>query len=260
MVAGGGIAAAATLLIGGVLGAWQSTEFLIVALLAAIVAAGAAWLHAMLAEMPAERSIPGPIAGVIAAGVLAVLAIGNLLEMLFDVEQIGDRSGILGAVATVVLAVAAAAVLVGAVRRAPDMTIALRSSDRPSRLAQVGIALFLVGWAINLASYWQILQATRSLAVVTLAALIILLVGRGLPALAAWVGIVLGAIGALVTLDHWNQLLRLGETRLTLGITDFVPILLVSVGVALVTVAGVLLVLAARTVAAPPAPEAGTAS
>jgi hypothetical protein len=251
MVAGGGLGAAVVLLIVGIIGAWPSTEFLLIALLAAVVAGAAAWFHVMLEDQPANvRSVPGPIVGLFAGSVLAVLAVGNVIETLFELDDLDA----LGALAAIALAIAAGALLVGAVRRAPEIGVAIRSTATTSRLALAGIGLVLVGWALNLASYWNMSAATVVLTVLTLAALVILLTGRGLPALSAWAGVALGAVGAVITLDHWNGLLRIGRTQLTLGITDFLPILLISVGVALIIVAGVLLGLAARPVATPPTP------
>jgi hypothetical protein len=95
-------------------------------------------------------------------------------------------------------------------------------------------------------------QATRSLAILTLAALIVLLAGRGLPAMATWVPAVLGLVGAIIALDHWRQLQRLSEET-ELGITDYLPFLLYALGVALVIAAGALAGIKARLATAPPA-------
>jgi hypothetical protein len=129
----------------------------------------------------------------------------------------------------------------------------VRSTATASRLALAGLALVLIGWAVNLASYWTMTQATRSLAIVTLAALIVLLAGRGLPSMAAWFPLVLGLVGAVIALDHWRQLQRLGEEQFELAITDYLPFLLYAVGVVLVIVAGALAGIPARPVNAPPA-------
>lgn len=256
MVAAGGVGAAIVLLIGGLIGAWPSTEFLLIALIAAVVAAGAAWLQSMVEDATASLSIPAPIVGLIAGAVLAVLAVWNVIEMIFDLDQLDERGGALGALATIALAVAAVALLIGAVRRAPAVTIAVRSTDLPTRLVVAGYVLVLIAWAVNLASYWTMNQATRSLWVLTLAAAITLLASRGLPVLSAWVGVAFGAIGALIALDHWNQLVNLGDDT-SLGVTDFLPLLIYSIGIALIIAAGVLIGLAARAVTAPPptAPE-----
>jgi hypothetical protein len=82
-------------------------------------------------------------------------------------------------------------------------------------------------------------QATLTLAVLTLAALLIVLAGGGLPTAATWVGLGLTVVGALLAFDQWGQLSRLGETRLELGLTDYLPFLIYVIGLVLIAAAGV---------------------
>ena len=258
VVAGSGIAAAVVLVAGGVVGAWASSEFLLIAVVGAVIAAGAAWLEPLIESTTARFSIRARTIAVLAAAVVAVLAIMNGIEMLFDLDQLDERGGIVGAALTAVLAIDAATLLGAAVRPDPQAVAAARPSAPGPGLASVGLALVLVAWGLNLASYWTMTQATLALGILTLAAVIVLLAGRGLPLLTAWVGVALGAIGALIALDHWGQLQRLGETRLELGVTDFVPFLLYALGIAAIIAGGVMTAggIRSSSAAAPTDPEA----
>ena len=253
-VVGAALAAAGVLVVGGLIGAWPSGDFLVIALLAALVAAGAAWVGSSMP--PAiSRAVPSEILASLAGAVVAVLGIWRLIELVFDFDQLDEVGGVVGAAVIVALAIVGAGLLLAAHQRDTSTAEAIRSSDRSAQLALLGLALVLLGWAINLASYWTMRQATPTLALLTLAALIIVLAGRGLPQLATWVGIVLAALGALVALDLWGQLTRLGATRLDLGMTDYLPFLVYIVGLVLILAAGVRVVMVTR-VGLPPAPSA----
>jgi len=256
MVVGAGIAAALVALIGGVIGAWSSNDFLVLALLAAIVAAAAAWSTAaprITAAVPVQLEIVATLA----AGVVAVLGIWRAIEALFDIDQASEYGGIVGLIVNAGLAVLGAVLLWYALRRDPATSSALRSSDRSARLAIGGLALALLGWAVMLAGYWTMRQAAPSLVLITLAALVVLLAGRGLPAIATWVGVALGALSALLAIGLWGQLTRLGESRLDLGLTDYLPFIAYVAGIALVIAGGALTGMEAmpRSPASPASPN-----
>lgn len=253
-VVGAALGAAAVIVVGGLLGAWPSGDFLVIALLAALIAAGAAWMGD---SMPPSirRVVPSGILASLSGAVVAVLGIWRLIELAFDFDQLDNVGGVVGAAVVIALAVLGAGLLLVAHQRDTATSAAVRSSDRSVQLALLGLALVLLGWTLNLASYWTMRQATPTLTLLTLAALIIVLAGRGLPPLATWVGIVLAAIGALVALDLWGQLTRLGATRLDLGLTDYMPFLVYIVGLVLILAAGVRVVMITR-VGLPPAPSA----
>jgi hypothetical protein len=255
MVAGAGIVAAVVALIGGVVGAWSSNDFLVLALLAAIVAAAAAWSSAA-PRVTSAIPLRFEIVATLAAAVVAVLGIWRLIEALFDFDQMDEYGGIVGLATNAGLAAAGVALGWFALQRDPATSAAIRSSDRSARLAAGGLALALLGWAVMLAGYWTMRQAALSLVLVTLAALIVLLAGRGLPAVAGWVGVVVGALAGLVALDLWGQLMRLGERRLDLGLTDYLPFVAYVVGLVLIIAGGALTGMAAmpRTPASPAAP------
>lgn len=260
IVAGGSIAAGVVLVVGGLLGAWPSTEFLVLALVAAVIAGAAAWLGPVVDDARMTFSVPGPLVALVAAAVLAVLGVLDGVELLWDLDQIDDRGGVLGAIAALALAVIGVLSLAGAAGAVPALHAAVRAADLPTRLALAGVALVLVGWALNLASYWTMSQATRSLVLVVVAALIGVLAGRGLPAIAAWVGAAVGLVAGLVWLDHWGQLQRLGEERLALEVTDYLPLLLILLGIVGVVAGGALAGMAARAVASSPTTSTGAAN
>ena len=235
-VVGLGLGAVAILVVGGLLGAWSSTEFVVIALVAAIVAVAATWMGASLPASIAGAA-PAPIIASLATAVVAVLGIWRLIELLADLNELDEVGGAVGAVAIVLLAIVGGALLGAAYRRDAATEMAVRANDDRAQLALFGLLLVLLGWGINLASYWTMRQATLSLTLLTLAALIIVLAGRGLTVVAAWVGIALAAVAALLALDQWSQLSRLGDTRLELGLTDYLPFI--------VYVAGLVLIIAA---------------
>ena len=187
LVVGGSIAAIVVTILGLPFGTWDSTDFVLLVLVAAIVALVAA-------AMSVNSRNPGPLALIEAgaAAVLAVLAVWNFIEILFDLDQ-DDRGGIIGILFTVALAGAGVAVLVGAVNRLGGPRALGVRDGRGATVAAIGFVLVLVGWAANLSiSYWTMAQASLSLAVLTVATVIILAsrrvddadpgrVGRGCP-------------------------------------------------------------------------------
>jgi hypothetical protein len=207
--------------------------------------------------MPASigRAVPPAILASLAGAVVAVLGIGRLIELLFDFDQLDEVGGIVGALLTIALALVGGGLLWFALRRDTATSSAIRSRDRSVQIAIIGLVLVGLGWALNLASYWTMRQATPTLALLTVAGLTIVLAGRGVPPLATWVGIVLAAVGALLALDLWGQLTRLGATRLDLGLTDYLPFLIYVAGLVLILAAGARVIMTTR-VGLPSAPSA----
>jgi hypothetical protein len=252
MVVGAAAVAAVILVVGGLVRAWPSGDFVVIALLAALVAAGAAWMGDAMPSSIA-RAVPPAILASLAAAVVAVLGIWRSIELLFDLDQLDEVGGVVGAALIIALAVAGGALMLFAHQRDEATSSAIRSRDRSVQLALIGLALVLLGWAINLASYWTMRQATPTLTLLTVAALTIVLAGRGLTPLATWVGVVLAALGVLLALDMWGQLTRLGDTRLDLGLTDYLPFFIYLAGLLLILAAGVRVIMTTR-VGLPPAP------
>lgn len=242
LVAGAGIAAALVILVGGVLGAWPDGEFLGLTLIAAIVLAGAAWGAATRERV---AGVPLRIVATLAAAALAAIAILAVIEALFDIDDLGDHGGILGLALRIALAVLAGLAAVTAARGDGATLAALRATALPARLAILGLALVLVGWAINLASYWTTRQAAAIVVVLVVAALLVALAGRGLPAMASWIGGALAVIGAVLAASLWGQLMRLGDD-IDLDLLDFLPFLVIVVGLLAILGGAAQAVMAAR--------------
>jgi hypothetical protein len=236
LVVGGSIAAIVVTILGLPFGTWDSTDFVLLVLVAAIVALVAV-------AMSVNSRNPGPLA-LIEAGaavVLAVLAVWNFIEILFDLGQ-DDRGGIIGILFTVALAGAGVAVLVGAVNRLGGPRALGVRDGRGATVAAIGFVLVLVGWAANLSiSYWTMAQASLSLAVLTVATVIILASRRvDTPIPVAWAGVALGVFGAILGFGQWEDLNKLGRERVELGLTDFGAFLIYAVGLVMVIVGGVM--------------------
>ena len=264
MVAGASIAAALVLLVGGIVDTWSgNTEFLVLGLLAAIVAAAAAWASAS-PRVVAAIPVPLEIVATLAASIVAVLGTWRLIEVLFDFDELDRYGGVVGLLLTAALAILGLAGTWFALRRDDTTMSALRSTDRSARLALGGLAVVLVGWAIMLASYWTMHAAAVTLTLITIGAAVVLLAGRGLPAIAAWIGVVAAALVVLLAIDQWGQLARFSEGRFDIGVSDLLPFAIYVVGVLLVLAGGVLTGMAAmpRTPTAPatPAPPAPPAA
>lgn len=237
LVVGGSLAAIVITILGIPVGAWASTDFVLIMLVASIASVATAWaVRSYNQPMP----IPLPVVELGAGAVAAVLAIWNLIEVVFDLDA--PRGGIFGVILAIGLAIAAVAILVGAVRRNGGARDVLMPGDLGSRIALGGLVLVLIGWALNLSiSYWTMSAATLTLTVLTLATVIIVASGRiATPIPAAWVGVVLGVFGAYLALELWGELADLGENRVDLAITDILPFLIYVVGILGILAGGVL--------------------
>ena len=237
LVVAGSLAAIVITILGVPIGAWVATDFVLIMLVASIATAATAWA---VRSYNQPTPIPLPIVELGAGAVAAVLAVWNLIEVVFDLDA--PRGGIVGVILAVGLAIAAVAVLVGALRRGGEARDVLMPGDMWSRIALGGLVLVLIGWALNLSiSYWTMSAATLTLAVLTLATVIIVASGRiATPIPAAWVGVVLGVFGAYLALELWGELADLGENRVDLAITDILPFLIYVVGILGILAGGVL--------------------
>ncbi|MFL5674191.1 MAG: hypothetical protein ACJ779_04245 [Chloroflexota bacterium] len=236
LVVGGSIAAIVLTILGLPFGMWGSTDFVLLVLVAAIavlVAAG----------MASNSRNPGPLALIEAgaATVLAVLAVWNLIEIVFDIGGNG-RGGIIGLLFTVALAGAGVAVLVGAVNRLGGPRALGVADGRGATVAAIGFVLVLVGWAANLSiGSWTMAQASLSLAVLTVATVIILASRRvGSPIPVAWAAVAFGVFGAILAFGQWGDLNKLGHDKVELGPADFVSFLVYAVGLVMVIAGGVM--------------------
>ena len=108
-------------------------------------------------------------------------------------------------------------------------------------VAAIGFVLVLVGWAANLSiSYWTMAQASLSLAVLTVATVVILASRRvESPIPVAWAGVVLGVFGAILGFGQWGDLIKQGD-KVELGATDFGAFLLYAIGLVMIIVGGVM--------------------
>src|SRR4029079_15182243 len=202
LVVGGSIAAIVLTILGLPFGTWGSTDFVLLVLAASVVAL-------VTAAMATTSRNVGPLAlrETAAATVLAVLAVWNFIAILFHLD-LGRNGGIIGLVFTVALAGAAIAVLVGAVNRLGGPRAFGVDDGRGAMVASAGFVLVLVGWAANLSiSYWTMAEASLSLAVLTVATVIILASRRiESPVPVAWVGVVFGVLGAILGFGQWGDL------------------------------------------------------
>ena len=251
MIAGAGIATIAVLLLGALVNAWDSTDFLLIALVAAVAATATAWYTSNTNAGPKPSPLPLATIEFAAGAVASVLAVLNLVELIFDLDQLDDFGGILGVLMTLALAVTSLAILAGAERRDPTLRSPRRYGDTGTRLALSGLALVLIGWAINLSvGYWTMRQAALPLALLTSATVLVIVAPKWTPTLPgiplAWVGAGFAALALLLAIGQWGSLMDLGSTQVELGIFDLLGFLVYLIGIVLTIVGGVLAGLAAR--------------
>ena len=244
LVVGRSIGAIVVTILGQPFGSWASTDFVLVVL----VAAGIALIAAMLGRNSHD---PEPLAMLEAgaATVLGVLAVWNLVEVLFDVGE-GVRGGIVGLLFAVALAVAGVAVVAGSIKRLGGVRALQVTQGRGATVAVGGFIAALIGWAINLSiGHWTMAQASLSLAVLTVATAIVLASRRiASPVPAAWAGVVLGVFGAILAFGQWSDLITLGHEDVVLSAVDFLAFLVYAIGVVLVIAGGVMTALEQRPV------------
>jgi hypothetical protein len=235
LIIAGSVAAILITLVGLPFGAWDSTDFVLMVLTAGIVAGLAAGLRTgpILATQLSLLELG-------AGAVLGVLSVWNLIEILFDLDQ-DTRGGALGILLTIGLAIAGVAVLVGAVRRNGGLRALLPTNDPWSLITLAGLVVVLAYWTLNISvGYWTMAAAAFSLGTLTLAAVIVVVSRRiESPIPAAWAGVVLGALAALLTIGQWGALMDLGR-RIALSPVDLLGFLVYVGGIAAITVGAVM--------------------
>ena len=232
----GSAAALILVLVGLPLSVWDSANFALLILTAAIFTIVTAWFGAT----PTARSLPIPIATIefIAAGVAATLGIIKAIEVLFDL----DSDGVVGLVLAIALAVATVVMVMAAIRRGADPLGAVTTGDQGVKVAAAGLAIVLAGWAINLSlGFWTMQQAALPLAVLVIAALTIVEAPRiASPIPVAWVGAAIAAFAAILAIGHWGDLTRLGRTEVSLDLVDYLGFLGYALGIVLIIAGGAL--------------------
>ncbi len=258
-----GSAAAITLVIIGLpLSVWDSANFALLILTASIFAIVTAWFG----TSQTARSMPIRISTIelLATGVAASLGVMKAVEVLFDL----DRDGVVGLALAIALAIATVMMVSAAMRRGADPLGAVATGDQGVKVAAAGLAIVLVGWAINLSlGFWTMQQAALPLAVLVIAALTVVEAPRiSSPIPVAWVGAAIAVFAAILAIGHWGDLTRLGRTEVSLDVVDYLGFLGYALGAVLVIVGGALsgriawssrqpaLVAAAATPSAPSAP------
>jgi hypothetical protein len=220
-LAGGGAAAIVILLLGIPVGAWEMGGYALVVLVAALVALGIAFVSSPTSP-GASWPVPARDIALLAGVVMSVLSVFNVIEVLFDLDQIDDeRGGVVGLVLTIGLAAASLTVFLGGVlaRRGTDMVGAAgRRSDRGTRLALAGLGLDIVAWLIMLTISVYSLGATGSFGIAaSVLAVLVLVLGsdpdRGwrLPIPAAWIAVGISLVAAFTLLDLFSQYNRAND-------------------------------------------------
>lgn len=227
-------------LLGLPFGVWNSAQFVMIVVVASLVTSATAWVGGT----PAASSLPVPLSTIEhgAGLVLASLAGLKLLEILFDIDDLGGSGGIVGLAIAVALVGAAGALVRSVIQRGADPLAAIRSGDRGVMIAVAGFALVMGGWALNVSfSFWTLAQAALPVAVLAIAALTVVEAPRiPSPIPVAWVGAAIAVFGAILAVAHWGDLTSLGQTELELDLFDFLGLLVYTVGAGLIIAGGVL--------------------
>jgi hypothetical protein len=243
LIAGGSAAVIVILLLGIPVGAWDLEGYALVVLVAAVVALAVAFVSGP-SGAGASWPVPARDIALLAGVVLSVVAVLNLIEVLFDLDQIDDeRGGVVGLLLTIFLALASLTVLAGAVTSreiAGLMTAPVRDGDRGTRLGAAGLVLALLGSLVMLTiSVYQMGQTLSfSLTLVVLAAAVLLLNATAgsswrLPFAPAWIAVVLAAIGGWFLIDLTGQVTRQND-RGNLDAIDLLAYALYAIGALLV--------------------------
>ena len=244
LIGGASIAVIVVAILGGAVGAWDSSDFLLLILVGGIAGAAAAWFTSTTEAGPKPSPLPLASIELAAGAVVAVLGVWRVIELIFDLDQVDRFGGAVGVLLTVALGVVGVAMLVGALRRDPTVRGAVLGGDQGTRLAVGGLVLVLIGWALNLSiGDWTMAGGTLSLAAATFGAVVIVVAPRwsrvlpGLPV--AWIGAAFGALVAILAIDQWGALMHHGILT-ELGLTDYAAFLASVVGVVGIVAGGVL--------------------
>ncbi len=246
LIVGGSIALIVIGLVGALVNAWEDSGTLVGVV---VIAAAAAIIVASLRTRTVAGAQPSPIpleTIEFAAGAMAtVLALLRVVEMAFDVDDLDSYGGVVGAILTVGLLVAALAVLVGSMRRDPTLRADILAPDRGTRLAVAGLALVVLAWLLNLSiGFWNMNAAATSVALLTFGAVLVVVQRRWLAVLEeiplGWVGAGFGVVGLLLAVGLWGELMDIGRSRVDLELIDYLPQVLSFLGIAGIIAGGVL--------------------
>ena len=233
LIVGASIALIVIALLGAIVNAWEDSGTLVGVV---VIAAAAAAIVAFVRTQAAKPS-PIPLETIeFAAGAVAtVLALLRVVELAFDFDDIDSYGGVLGAVVTVALLVAAVALLVGALRRDPTLRADILASDRGTRLAVVGLVLVVLAWLLNLSiGFWNMNAAATSVALLTIGAVLVVVQRRWLAVLEevplGWVGAGFGVVSLLLAIGLWGELMDIGRSRVDLELIDYLPQILLVPG------------------------------
>jgi hypothetical protein len=248
MIAGGSAAVIVILLLGLPVGAWKLEGYALVVLIAAVVSLLVAFVSSPGAP-GAAWPVPARDIALLAGVLLTVVAVLNLIEVVFDLDQIDDeRGGVVGLLLTIFLVLASLAVLAGAVTSreiAGLITAPVRDGDRGTRLAAGGLVLALIGSLLMLTiSVYQMGPTFAfGLTLTVLAASVLLLnatseTSWSLPFAPAWIAVILAAIGAYFLIDLTGQVTRQND-RGNLDAIDLVAFALFAIGALLVLIGAI---------------------
>jgi hypothetical protein len=246
LIVGGSIALIVIALLGVIVNAWEDSGTLVgVSVIAAAAASVAAFVRTEAVGGAKPSPIPLETIEFAAGAVATVLAILRVVEMAFDVDDLDSYGGVFGAVVTVALLVAAAAILVGALRRDPTLRDDILASDRGTRLAVAGLALVVIAWLLNLSiGFWNMNAAATPVALLTFGAVLVVVQRRWLAVLEeiplGWVGAGFGVVGFLLAVGLWGDLMDIGRTRVDLELSDYLPQVLQFLGIIGIIAGGVL--------------------
>lgn len=253
LIVGAGAAVAVLGLVGWLLGAWYFDWSGLILIAAGAIAAVAQYVAATGSS---DRS--GPVATrdlVLAGGTVAgILGLLFVVEILFDLDDLGAYGGILGVVATFTMGVAGVSLYVGASRLwsgglAGPWQAALKAGDQPTRLVIIGAGLVVLGWFLDLIiGFWYLEAGSEVVTYTVLAALITRATADPdkplrLPFPPAFIAVVLMVVSALIALQHTG---RMFETSARATYLAWVAQLVYVVGVG-VALAGSLLAAAAAS-------------
>ncbi len=246
MIAGGAIAIIVITLVGAIINAWGDSGSMVVVLVVAAIAAGvAAWFTARKGAGATQPAIPLETIEFAAGLVGTILAILRVIEMLFDLDDLENYGGAIGAVLTFGMVVGAGAILVGSMRRDPTLRTAILGGDQWTRLAAGGLVLVVIAWALNLSiGFWNMNAAATPVAVLAFGAILVAIQPRWQAVLhevpLGWVGAGFGALGLILAVGLWGDLMEIGMTRVELELIDYLPQVLSFLGIIGIIVGGVM--------------------
>jgi hypothetical protein len=246
LVLGAALAVIAITVVGAIIDAWDSSGTMSLIVVTAAVAAGlAAWLTARVHAGALLTPIPLETIEFAAGVVASVLAVLRLIEIVFEFDNLEDFGGPIGLVLTVGLAIAAVAILFGALRRDPTLRSAALAGDRGTWLAVGGLVAVVLAWLWNVSiGYWNLSGGATAVGLVSFGAVLVVVQDRWEPVIAevplGWVGAAFGLVSLLVGFGLWGQLMEIGLTQKDLEIVDYLPFVVWYLGTVAVIAGGVL--------------------